>query len=415
MLTVLMTVAMGARVIPAAPSAALPTPAPLRLAAPVQDKNFYLLRLLAQSSAQTALSNIPALQEIGRGIAQRFTEATQNESFQQDSSLRKLLITDSEINQACDAVRLAATSAALRQLAEKDLPACGCYYRYQSQTSADRLASAFRDCLVGINHIIEVYGLGMPGRSTDIDSMFYKPRDLTFNGTIHQWFGTYSELYPDPAPFYQPSLRLAMWLLDVNRRDEAGRFEPMEKGENRAAYKRVRSINWQKYSYSVILVPGLGPEESDVRLSPAGKLLCQLAAKRYCEGKAPFIMTSGGFVHPRQTPYCEAIEMKRSLMRDFGVPESAILVDPHARHTTTNLRNAARIIYRYGIPFDKPGLVTTNTFQSSDIESKAFRDRCQNVFGYQPFRSGKRLSPFDTEFYPQIDSLYIDPADPLDP
>jgi uncharacterized SAM-binding protein YcdF (DUF218 family) len=31
--------------------------------------------------------------------------------------------------------------------------------------------------------------------------------------------------------------------------------------------------------------------------------------------------------------------MKRQLVALFGIPESAILVDPHARHTTTNLRN----------------------------------------------------------------------------
>ena len=397
MLAVLIITVVGAR-IPSAP----PLP---------------ITRRIASSEAlQNAISNNPALQEARKGIQTRFDAAAKNETFDQSSSLRNLLMTEDEISQACAALRQAyGTNREITNLADKQIPQSGCYYRYQSQPAGDRLASAFRDCLNGINHIIEVYGLGIPGRASAIDSMFYKPSDLTFNGTIHQWFGTYTELNPNPGPFYEPSLRLAMWLLDANRRDEAGRFEPMERGENSAAFRRVHSINWQKYPYSVILVPGLGPEEPEVRLSPAGKLLCQLAAKRYREGKAPFIMTSGGFVHPRQTPFCEAIEMKRSLMRDFGVPESAILVDPHARHTTTNLRNAARIIYRYGIPFDKPSLVTTNTFQSNDIESKAFRDRCQSVFGYQPFRSGKRLSPFDTEFFPQIDSLYIDPADPLDP
>ena len=57
----------------------------------------------------------------------------------------------------------------------------------------------------------------------------------------------------------------------------------------------------------------------------------------YANGKAPLILVSGGYVHPNQTPYCEAIEMKESLVRDFGIPSDAILIDPHARHTTTNL------------------------------------------------------------------------------
>jgi hypothetical protein len=422
MLTMLMLTVLGSRDFPAAPALALtptvsPRTAPLSLENPVADKNFYLFHLISQSPAvQMALAQDPEIRKIQQDLASRFAAATANESFDQGSSLRKLLMTSEEIDRVSDALRrLYQTNREVAALADVQIPESGCYYRYQSQSGADRLASAFRDCLTGVNHVIEVYGLGVPGRSSATDSMFYKPTDLTFNGTIHQWFGTYAELNPNSAPFYEPSLRLATWLLDLNMRDEAGRFEPMERGENRAAYRRVRSVDWRKYPYSVILVPGLGPEEPEVRLSPAGKLLCQLAAKRYRDGQAPFIITSGGFVHPRQTPYCEAIEMKRSLMRDFGVPENAILIDPHARHTTTNLRNAARLIYRYGIPFDKPGLVTTNTFQSKDIESKAFRDRCQSVFGYQPFLSGKRLSPFDTEFYPLIDSLYTDPADPLDP
>ena len=44
--------------------------------------------------------------------------------------------------------------------------------------------------------------------------------------------------------------------------------------------------------------------------------------------KAPFILVSGGNVHPNLTPYNEALEMKMALMREFGVPENAILVDP---------------------------------------------------------------------------------------
>jgi hypothetical protein len=72
-------------------------------------------------------------------------------------------------------------------------------------------------------------------------------------------------------------------------------------------------------------------------------------------------------------------------------------------------------MYRYGIPFDRPGLVTSDTFQSAYVESKGLRDRCQSVFGYQPYEIVRRLNPFDVVFRPRIDSLYIDPQDPLDP
>ena len=84
--------------------------------------------------------------------------------------------------------------------------------------------------------------------------------------------------------------------------------------------------------------------------------LCRLAALQYAKGVAPFIVTSGGKVHPYKTKFCEATEMKRYLVEKLHIPANAIIVDPHARHTTTNMRNAARLIYRYGIPLIKPAL-----------------------------------------------------------
>ena len=82
---------------------------------------------------------------------------------------------------------------------------------------------------------------------------------------------------------------------------------------------------------------------------------------------------SGGFVHPAQTPYAEAIEMKKALIADFSIPQEAILVDPHARHTTTNMRNAARLLYRYAIPFEsvacRPMPVIPSTRRAGDGRS----------------------------------------------
>ncbi len=163
--------------------------------------------------------------------------------------------------------------------------------------------------------------------------------------------------------------------------------------------------------------PLLGHDDVTAALTShiPGKLRLALAVKRLREGKAPFLLVSGGYVHPKQTPYCEAYEMKRSLMQDFGVPENAIIIDPHARHMTTKLRNAARLIYRYGLPFDKAGLITSDTGQVDYIESKDLQERCRLIFGYLPCEILKRLSPFELEFRPRIESLYADPQDALDP
>ena len=141
----------------------------------------------------------------------------------------------------------------------------------------------------------------------------------------------------------------------------------------------------------------------------------ELAVARFRAGKAPFIIVSGGYVHPNQTPFNEAFEMKRSLIKDFGVPADAILIDPHARHTTTNLRNASRLVIRYGMPIDKPMLITSDASQSAYITGTVFRDRCLKELGYQPGVIGRRHSKFDVEFIPGLDSLHADARDPLDP
>ena len=72
-------------------------------------------------------------------------------------------------------------------------------------------------------------------------------------------------------------------------------------------------------------------------------------------------------------------------------------------------------MYRYGIPFDRKALITTDRFQSSYIESDVFVKRCEAELGYQPHKLANRISAFDLEFLPVMDSLQIDPRDPLDP
>jgi len=109
------------------------------------------------------------------------------------------------------------------------------------------------------------------------------------------------------------------------------------------------------------------------------------------------------------------LEMKKSLIADYGVSAAAILVDPHARHTTTNLRNAARLIFRLRIPFDRKALITTDSYQSSYIEGATFIKRCNDELGYQPHKIAGRISSFDLEFLPRSEALQIDPSDPLDP
>jgi hypothetical protein len=140
-----------------------------------------------------------------------------------------------------------------------------------------------------------------------------------------------------------------------------------------------------------------------------------LAEEAYHAGNAPFVLVSGGYVHPSQTRFSEALEMKKALLDDYHVPEAAILVDPHARHTTTNMRNAAREIYRYNMPMNKPALVISDAAQIGNIASQPFADRCLKELGYLPYQLVGRLSDTSLVFLPKAESLQQDPLDPLDP
>lgn len=370
--------------------AAEPRRAPLPLRAPVQDKNFYLLSLIEKTpDVARVIANDPELTAIRRDKAEALR-----------TDWQKLRFTDAEI---------ATAGAALRRLykADSELLRSGVYVR-----NAD-VAAVWADAARAINNILDVYGSGKAPRYPAIDSVAYDVKSEAYTKLLRTITESLGE--EEMPLFFQPSLRFALQLLDINQRDEAGRLEPLERGVNAAVRHRIPSIEWKKFPYSVIVVPGYGPEKPGWALAPEGKLRLELAVRRYRQGKAPLILVSGGYVHPNQTHYCEAVEMKKSLVADFGVPADAIIVEPQARHTTTNLRNAARLIYRYGIPFDRTVLITTDSYQSSYIESEAFTKRCADELHYQPGKILRRSSEFDLDFTPAIDSLQIDPMDPLDP
>lgn len=323
---------------------------------------------------------------------------------------------DADVDAAAQALRsLYRGNKTLKNMVDGPLRQSGMYERYRGETGEEMLIKAWRDAAKGMNRLVQVYGLGQAPNYDKIDSPFYDVKSGQYAEITNLIFGTLAEDKSAQQLFFQPTLRVSLQLLDVNRRDEAARFEPMEQKENMAAFKRVSKVDWDKYPYALILVPGQGPEEKEVVLSPKAKLVLSAVARRYKEGKAPFIVVSGGYVHPNQTPYCEATEMKKSLMDDFGVPENAIFIDPHARHTTTNMRNTSRMMFRYGMPTTKTSLITSTAAQIKVIANARFQTRCARELGYQPVKIGKLTSPLDVEFLPLRDSLHLDATDPLDP
>jgi hypothetical protein len=384
-----------------------PTPKPLTLHAALQDKDFYLLSALqSDPEVHKVLLQDQALTQVSAErewfLSQAFATCKENAC-----RVHAFLWTDEEIGSVSFALaRTYKESAPVRGLVEKDLRPSGTYVLYEKQDGAILLVNAWQICARGLNDVLSVYGEGLAPRYPKIDSVSFNVSSADLQSSVESH---------TPQLFFEPSLGAALQLLSLNHRDEAGRLEPMEEGVNEAAVKAIPSLPWSKYPYSVIVVPGAGPNDPDTPISAAGRARAALAAEAYHAGKAPLILLSGGYVHPAQTRFAEAIEMKKVLLAEYHVPEAAVLVDPHARHTTTNMRNAAREIYRYRIPMNKPALVVSDAAQTGYIAGQPFADRCLKELGYLPYQIVSRPSQTSLVFLPQIDSLQQDPLDPLDP
>lgn len=399
------------------PALAQPAARPLALHAPLQDKDFYLLSILqADSQARPALIADKALEQIGAERQRFLVLSLRICKGDAVCTMKAFLWTDEEIHAVSFALaRLYQDNASVRKMVEQTLRPSGAYVLYQKQSGDQLLVNAWEICARGLNDVISVYGQGNAPRYPAIDSISFDVHSADFQQRIAALATQLSADSAAASLFFEPSLKAALQLLALNHRDEAGRLEPMEAGVNAAAVKAIPSVEWKKYPYSVIVVPGAGPGDPDTALSAAGRRRTELAAEAYHAGKAPFVLVSGGYVHPSQTRFSEAIEMKKALLADYHVPESAILVDPHARHTTTNMRNAVREMYRYQMPMNKPALVISDAAQIGYIAGQPFADRCLKEMGYLPYRIVDRPSDTSLVFLPMIESLQQDPMDPLDP
>ncbi len=274
-------------------------------------------------------------------------------------------------------------------------------------------AQAIRE-LQGVNVILGTYGLGQVPAYPAIDGA----------GTLdpaerHAWLQAALALSELPragsVQWLDSAFDFALALLDGSTRTDAIGFLPLEGGTNEAAFARARRTDWGDFRYSALIVTGIGPELESMPLSPGGKYHLRLAAQQFAKGEAPFIIVSGGRAHPFNTPFAEAVEMRRALIERYGIPADRIVIDPHARHTTTNMRNAARLLMAMGAPLEQDTLVICNPVQSAAIASTAFIARSERELGYMPGTAGARISPTALEWRPAAASARIDPRDPLDP
>jgi hypothetical protein len=146
------------------------------------------------------------------------------------------------------------------------------------------------------------------------------------------------------------------------------------KGEEQVVYaahgETNRAERPKPYPFDVIIVPGytsLGSTKDATRVSEQGVVRLRQAMRDYWSGLAPFILVSGGAVYPLGTEMSEAQLMYEWLVDpskrtgddqgDKPIPRGRVIREARARHSTTNLRNAARYMMKHG--FGGPYLVTT--------------------------------------------------------
>lgn len=395
----------------------------------LQDKTYYLL---------TSFEQLPEVRSLLRDDSQ-LNEITQQKRSRIDSVLalieeaqdtpqfQELNISTEEIAQLFkfskeqinsvekDLLEYLRKEPIIKSLVDNHLRPSGKFQLFAGHNDAEFLSKAWRHTAEGINQVIDIYALGKGAQYPAIDSASYNVHDEYYRTLLTSMSLDAGNSFNEEDLFFQPSLTFVLKLLEANRRDEAARFEPLEALENKKAFRYIPNISWDDYSYSVVLIPGYGTLTHSEQLSPKGIIRCNLAAQRYKQDKAPLIILSGGNVHPFQVKYNEAIEMKKYLMENHAIPEKVIIIEPHARHTTTNFRNASRLMHKYEIPTEKKALVTTAIHQSNYITSELLKERSKRDLGYVPFELIQRISVNDVEFLPRIESMHADPIQPLDP
>lgn len=384
----------------------------------IQDKNFYLLTAIQNDKAVSQLlENNVVLKTIFKKQQQAIGSKLKSCKDSLSCLITDYLFKEKDIlSIEGELLILMKDEKVLQDFVKNNLRTSGKYENFKNSTDTELLLKAWQLCAQAMNRIMKVYGLGEVAHYATIDSVSYDVKSKFYKGSVFMWSDFLHNKKPkENALFFQESLEFSLALLYMNHRDEVARYEPLEEKENKKAIAHIKEINFDAFDYASVLILGNGPENYQDRLSAIGKLNLQLGVLEYQAKKAPFIIVSGGHAHPFRATFCEAIEMKKELMEVYHIPEENILIDPFARHTTTNLRNASRLMIAYQMPLDKKSIVVTNVSHSDYVGNANFNARCMEELGYLPAIILKRLNSTALEFLPNVESLHQNPIDPLDP
>ncbi len=386
---------------------------------PIQTANFYLFSVIEQTpELNTLFTNNPSFKSISATFKKRLNNCV-GKNFSGTQILDSLKWDDSLKDQALSGIDKLYGDSSLNTLINQHLRPSGNFENYREFSNIVLLKRAFTEATNAVNSILAVYlGVQSP-KYPLIDGPIYSQSDAGYMTKIQNTLSSISTGNTENTLFFKSSLKFSLELLALNGRNEPARFQPLESGQNQAALSKINTTKWSDFPFSVIICLGDSPNSpgDDPKLSEGAKSRIPLAVERYKNKLAPFIMFTGANVFPKGSQWHEAIQMKEYLLANYPeIPESAIIVEPYARHTTTNLRNASRLIVRYKIPIDKKVIITTSKSQVDYmLDLNTFTTRNQKELGYQPMDSLIKYSLYDIQAIPNVRSLHRDAIDPLDP
>ena len=185
-----------------------PRHVPVACYAPVRDKTFPLLGLLLRDrSALEAIRTNSKLSAIHTNRRRAIEQLFQPPAGAESTSLADLVIAEDEIMRGEKGLADAyVASPAVRDFVKRSLRPSGTYFRYQTESDEKLLAHAWRDCALGINYLIRVYGLGEKGRSPEIDSISNDPKSLLYRAMLHNIYCVILENDERTAPFFSNDL-----------------------------------------------------------------------------------------------------------------------------------------------------------------------------------------------------------------
>lgn len=378
----------------------------------VMSKNCYFSFMLDRSPRMRALVNEDkAMSRIASGQSRLFAETRYGELRAKD-----LMFSAETIEEVGNKLQdLYDNNSRFRSFVDDSICATGCYIMTSCKDNkvAKRI---WEHDAKAINHTIDVYGNGAKPNYPLIDSVGFDVRGSRFLNEVLPLVAnsTLMAVGQDPT-FASIPMQFANTLLAANNRLQASDYEPLSQGENSAAYQAVAKTLWERYPYSAMVVLGVGPEKHAEHVTAESLMRAEYAAQCWKAGMMPYIIVSGGKVHPYGTPYCEAWEMKRYIVDVCHVPESAVIMEPHARHTTTNLRNAGRIMIRQGFQLSKPALVAGSKSHIDYVVGQGFSKRFVKELGFLPVNITKRKNDLLAEFTVNDSCLQLDDDEPMDP